>query len=52
MADILDLGSLLPGEYAAPDVQAALGGGLDSICNNGGIPVWKSKCNNGTVPLF
>jgi hypothetical protein len=54
MADVLDLGSLLPTEYAAPDVQAALGGGLDAKCNPGAFPIGpgNATCNPGLVPIL
>lgn len=59
MADLLNLGSLLPTTYTAPDVSSILGGELgDAVCNegttvnsnckSGGHP--DSFCNNGTDP--
>ncbi|MBW7991007.1 MAG: hypothetical protein FVQ84_13455 [Planctomycetes bacterium] len=50
MADVLDLGSLLPTGYAAPDVQGILGGELNlASCNPGTSP--SESCGQyGTSP--
>jgi hypothetical protein len=51
MADMLDLGSLLPMGYAAPDVQGILGGEqFIAICDpSGSTPT--SQCQNpGSKP--
>lgn len=48
MADLL--GSLLPAGYAAPDVQAMLGGWFENVCEGSGISP-KSTCNpTGSSP--
>ena len=49
MADMLDLGPLLPMGYAAPDVQGILGGLLDNVCEGSGIGP-KSTCGTGSSP--
>jgi hypothetical protein len=37
MQDALDLGSLLPAVYTAPDVSSVLGAPLEVACSGGGI---------------
>ncbi len=52
MANMIDLGALLPTGYMPPDVQGILGGGLDhSYCNNGGVSPEDSCNDNGSGPL-